>query len=82
IPVRDKEFVKILDANPSAVQYYLYHTPDRAPDGQLLVGLPISITAHLAPSSPNNSTSPSSSLAPSPSSVASLVHTASIGFPP
>ncbi|KAH9313155.1 hypothetical protein KI387_028190, partial [Taxus chinensis] len=81
IPVGDKEFTKILDANASAVQYYLSHAPDRTPDGQLLVGMPISIAAHLAPSPLDNSALPSSSLAPSPNSVASGVHTAQIGFP-
>ncbi|KAH9297040.1 hypothetical protein KI387_028722, partial [Taxus chinensis] len=81
IPVGDKEFVKFLDTNPSAVQYYLSHAPDRTPDGQLLIGMPISIATHLAPSPPDNSALPSSSLAPSPNSVASEVLTAQIGFP-
>ncbi|KAH9316894.1 hypothetical protein KI387_018663, partial [Taxus chinensis] len=81
IPVGDKEFVKNLDANPSTVQYYLSHAPDRMPDGQLLVGMPISIATHLAPSPPDNSALPSASLAPSPNPAASGVHTAQIGFP-
>ncbi|KAH9306869.1 hypothetical protein KI387_011273, partial [Taxus chinensis] len=36
-----------------AIQYYLSHTPDRTPDGQLLMGMPISIAAHLAPTPPD-----------------------------
>lgn len=75
IPVGDKEFAKFLDANPSAVQYYLSHAPDRTPDGQLLVGMPISIAAHLAPTPPDNTALLSAYLAQSPNPTASEVHT-------
>ncbi|KAH9294507.1 hypothetical protein KI387_040289, partial [Taxus chinensis] len=81
IPVGDKDFAKFLDANPSAVQYYLSHTPDRTPDGQLLMGMPISIAAHLAPTPPDNNTLLPASLAPSPNPTASEVHTTPISFP-
>ncbi|KAH9316866.1 hypothetical protein KI387_018635, partial [Taxus chinensis] len=81
IPVGDKEFAKFLDANPSTVQYYFSHALDHTPDGQLLVGMPISIAAHLAPSPPDNSTLLSASLAPYPNPAASGVHTTQIGFP-
>ncbi|KAH9312174.1 hypothetical protein KI387_027209, partial [Taxus chinensis] len=78
ILVGDKEFAKFLDANPSDVQYYLSHAPDRTPDGQLLVGMPISIATHLAPTPPDNTVLPSASLAPSPNPTASEVHTTQI----
>ncbi|KAH9315780.1 hypothetical protein KI387_024407, partial [Taxus chinensis] len=81
IPVGDKDFAKFLDANFSTVQYYLSHTPDCTPDGQLLVGMPISIAAHLAPTPPDNTALLPASLAPSPNPTASEVHTTQIGFP-
>ncbi|KAH9303289.1 hypothetical protein KI387_014872, partial [Taxus chinensis] len=53
------------------VQYYLSHAPDRTPDGQLFVGMPISIAAHLAPTPPDNTALLPAPLAPSPNPTAS-----------
>ncbi|KAH9327472.1 hypothetical protein KI387_007650, partial [Taxus chinensis] len=53
------------------VQYYLSHTPGCTPDGQLLVGMPISIATHLAPTPPDNTALLPASLAPSPNLTAS-----------
>ncbi|KAH9328715.1 hypothetical protein KI387_000823, partial [Taxus chinensis] len=50
-------------------------------DGQLLVGMPISIAAHLAPTPLDNTTLLPASLALSPNPTASEVHTTQIGFP-